>query len=73
MSSGIIADGQTPGEIACHAVLFQQHRSGLQSLVSGFYLIGLIGLPGTMLTAGLTNFAWRWSCGWRPGVWKLRG
>ncbi|MEI4878512.1 hypothetical protein, partial [Klebsiella pneumoniae] len=26
-------------------------------LVSGFVLIGLVGLPGTMLTAGLLNVA----------------
>jgi spermidine synthase len=58
ISGGIIRRWpQRPGETL--AVLYFTNSLGgaLGVLVSGFVLIGLVGLPGTMLTAGLLNVA----------------
>jgi spermidine synthase len=56
MSSGIIRRWpQTPGRSLGMLYFSNSIGAVFGVLVSGFYLIGLVGLPGTMLTAGLIN------------------
>jgi spermidine synthase len=56
MSSGIIRRWpQTPGRSLATLYFSNSIGAVFGVLVSGFYLIGAVGLPGTMLTAGLIN------------------
>jgi spermidine synthase len=58
ISGGIIRRwSERPGETISVLYFTNSLGGALGVLVSGFVLIGLVGLPGTMLTAGLLNVA----------------
>jgi predicted membrane-bound spermidine synthase len=58
ISGGIIRRWpERPGETLSILYFTNSLGGALGVLVSGFVLIGLVGLPGTILTAGLLNFA----------------
>ncbi len=67
MSGGIIRRWpSTPGGWLAMLYFSNSIGAALGVLVAGFYLIGKLGLPGTMLTAGLINLSlalvvWLWA------------
>jgi len=58
MSGGIIrVAGGSPGRVLSWLYFTNSAGAAVGVIVSGFVLISAVGLPGTILTAGLINFA----------------
>ncbi|AXQ30617.1 spermidine synthase [Solimonas sp. K1W22B-7] len=58
MSAGLLrAHPGTPGQSLSWLYFTNSLGAAIGVLASGFYLIDAVGLPGTILTAGLVNFA----------------
>ena len=66
MTAGIIRlFPRTPGRLVATLYFANSLGAAAGVLVSGFVLIGAVGLPGTLLTAGVIN------CGVALAVWQL--
>ncbi|HSN21194.1 MAG TPA: fused MFS/spermidine synthase [Usitatibacter sp.] len=72
MSAGVVRlDASIPGRSLAWLYFTNSLGAAVGVLVSGFALIGAVGLPGTLLTAGFVNFAlaaivWLMARGSRP-------
>jgi spermidine synthase len=58
MSAGVVRfSGERPGEVLAWLYFANSGGAAIGVLASGFVLISAVGLPGTILAAGLLNFA----------------